>query len=259
MRNKGLVCLSGSCNEAAKCKGYCLSHYDDIYKDQLKKEICSVDDCNKHVLAIGLCSMHYNRIRTYGTTYRFLPPASVGLCQHITCTDLTQGKLLYCNAHNLEKRKKGYTTDKSNGLCQACGNATVEKDRRYKFCSDCKQFWHQLKHGVSGRQIREMIDRQNGRCAMCQKQSRLVIDHDHKCCPGDFSCGRCIRALLCHQCNLGIGNLQDDPALALIGAYYLMYQRHPKAKPEQVQQLLLSYLENLAVTNTPITPYAPAE
>lgn len=47
-------------------------------------------------------------------------------------------------------------------------------------------------------------DAQNGRCAICLGRSsrRLSVDHDHSCCPGKTSCGKCVRGLLCTMnCN----------------------------------------------------------
>jgi hypothetical protein len=41
----------------------------------------------------------------------------------------------------------------------------------------------------------------------------ISIDHDHRCCDGTYSCGQCVRAILCRNCNTGIGMLRDDPAL----------------------------------------------
>lgn len=41
------------------------------------------------------------------------------------------------------------------------------------------------------------------------------IDHDHTCCSGEWwqSCGKCIRGMLCHHCNVGLGNFHDDARL----------------------------------------------
>lgn len=52
-------------------------------------------------------------------------------------------------------------------------------------------------------------------CAACGSHERLHVDHDHGCCPAGSSprsCGRCVRAALCHGCNTALGLLREDPA-----------------------------------------------
>lgn len=60
-----------------------------------------------------------------------------------------------------------------------------------------------------------MLAAQGDGCAICGKSPqengrRLAVDHDHSCCPGKKSCGKCVRGLLCTACNHGIGRMEDD-------------------------------------------------
>lgn len=68
--------------------------------------------------------------------------------------------------------------------------------------------------GLSDMQYREILNTQNGGCAICGGQNsngrRLAVDHDHSCCPTERSCGQCIRGLLCENCNHGLGKFKDD-------------------------------------------------
>lgn len=48
-------------------------------------------------------------------------------------------------------------------------------------------------------------------CYVCSSSQNLCVDHDHSCCAGAKSCGKCIRGLLCRKCNTAIGLLDDDP------------------------------------------------
>lgn len=52
----------------------------------------------------------------------------------------------------------------------------------------------------------------------------LSVDHDHGCCPGERSCGRCIRGLICLRCNGALGLIGDSLIAASGMVQYL--QRH---------------------------------
>lgn len=79
---------------------------------------------------------------------------------------------------------------------------------------------------ITGAEADALLAEQGGGCAICgEPPSRraLDIDHDHSCCDGNFSCGKCIRGLLCSDCNMGIGKLGDrDPERLLAAAGYLL-------------------------------------
>lgn len=66
--------------------------------------------------------------------------------------------------------------------------------------------------------------RQGDTCAICHTppSTRLLdVDHDHNCCPGPKSCGRCVRGFLCNGCNTAIGRANDDPKRLRAAADYL--------------------------------------
>jgi Recombination endonuclease VII len=60
-------------------------------------------------------------------------------------------------------------------------------------------------YGITAEQYWALYDAQGGCCATCQRATgrtkRLAVDHDHACCAGPISCGKCVRGLLCGPCN----------------------------------------------------------
>ena len=67
-------------------------------------------------------------------------------------------------------------------------------------------------YNLTEEQYNEILIRQGGKCAIagCPELDNLVIDHDHSCCPGQESCGRCVRGLLCALHNYGLGYFKDN-------------------------------------------------
>lgn len=81
-----------------------------------------------------------------------------------------------------------------------------------------------LKHcyGITIEDFEMMIFEQNNKCAICQEEMTAPqVDHDHSCCEAGPACGTCVRALLCTNCNLGLGNFKDSPELLLRAVSYL--------------------------------------
>lgn len=87
---------------------------------------------------------------------------------------------------------------------------------------------HVTIHGITRKEKAEMLEDQGGVCAICGTDSPGAngweVDHDHECCPGKASCGECIRALLCLNCNSGISRFRDSPDL--LGRAILYLRRH---------------------------------
>ena len=67
-------------------------------------------------------------------------------------------------------------------------------------------------HKLTNEEFNLMLENQNGKCAICKNKftSTPVIDHDHSCCLGRYSCGKCTRGLLCGNCNRGLGQFKDN-------------------------------------------------
>ena len=132
------------------------------------------------------------------------------------------------------KKKTGLCRDcflksvNTNGeaKCITCGEATSEPRADY-----CKTCW--LNREVEGRKTTyrkyrlkswfklsldeydKMLKKQDNKCAIClidqsELSKSLSVDHDRSCCPGEKSCGECIRGLLCSNCNFAIGQFKDN-------------------------------------------------
>jgi len=118
-----------------------------------------------------------------------------------------------------------HTRDKLNTICKPCA---VQRTLAWQRANPdrSKPDWPSYRrHGLSDQDFQSLLDSQGGVCAVCGRPprpgERLAVDHDHGCCPGTWSCGKCVRGLLGQPCNQAAGMLRDSPTLADKLADYL--------------------------------------
>jgi hypothetical protein len=159
-------------------------------RERVKLPECTEDDCAEPVKAKGLCKMHYQRFLRHGHTMYRNRTTPAKPCAIETCDNHAYAKGL-CHAHYIKQRK-----------------------------------W---KHaGVDAARYQEMLQSQGGVCAICHqpetapdkasgKTKGLAIDHCHQS-------GK-IRALLCSNCNRGLGLFNDSVELLAKAREYVLYHK----------------------------------
>lgn len=104
--------------------------------------------------------------------------------------------------------------------------AHLEERREYNrlYAQRNREKHRQARYGITTEQYNALLESQGGGCALCgAKVNRggksLPIDHDHNCCPGRTSCGKCIRGVLCTKHNLLLGAVSDIAQLQAMIEY----------------------------------------
>jgi recombination endonuclease VII len=81
------------------------------------------------------------------------------------------------------------------------------------------------RYGLTLEAWKEMYAAQGGRCAICKRQNKkgvLVVDHCHAT--------KKVRGLLCLNCNLILGRLEDSPGWFVSASLYLGGTRATEAE-----------------------------
>lgn len=167
-------------------------------------KVCTVSGCDRKYVAKGYCNAHWMRAR--------------------------KGKPLDTPLRlvGLSKRRD----DQGRKKCSSCGEWLSASefhpkkgisDGLYAKCRTCLLRYNRaVKYGVTIECIDEMLIEQGGSCSICRRpiSDDYHVDHDHACCAGYKSCGRCVRGLLCSGCNLMLGMAKDSiPTLEAAIAY----------------------------------------
>lgn len=245
------ICSISDCGTAVYAAGMCRPHYRRarVYGDPLyvrPKKSCAVDGCDQPHHARGYCERHLARVLRNGV------PGPAGrvrserraLCLIEGCEKISSARGL-CPKHYQRLVRLGDPLEVPKGAhpdgpvrpCKWCGKEFDSRaEGRLLCCSEkCRRIVELLvksigKYSLTLTQYRAMWAAQAGTCKLCRQEpsgrSRvLAVDHDHTCCPGQSSCGKCVRGLLCDRCNNGLGCFGDNPRLLRAAADYV--ENHP--------------------------------
>jgi hypothetical protein len=216
------VCAYEGCPRDKWSKGWCSAHYIQQRKHGVEgmrplapREFtrCSVDGCEKVSYAFGACNGHYQQAKKFG--WGQLIPLQVinpdKICTFEGC-DKIRASGIHCQAHYKMVVKSrplvdiaAYTAQKGN-ICiiPGCGGDAHSK-------GTCALHRNASRFNLTKEKLAELYA--TNQCSICGDPPiarNLSIDHDHSCCPGQRSCGACVRGLLCNPCNVGIGFLRED-------------------------------------------------
>lgn len=250
---KELTCARDGCGQTfAPVKPnhvYC-SHECQHRQSRVRAASCAQEGCESRAFSRGLCQPHYDRLRRSGT----LPPLRFDrecvVCEKSFTTKAYQQ--ITCSADCLKVRKEQTQAERMRTSgCVRCG-LTFERTRKGggSYCPACERDYAReqrekdpekakaygrkqnlwVKYRMTPEQYDVLLAQQGGVCAICQCDDgdmALAVDHDHACCAGDRSCGRCIRGLLCGNCNNGLGRFDDDARRLRAAAEYLERTRQP--------------------------------
>lgn len=115
------------------------------------------------------------------------------------------------------KRNRGKMRD-GERECYLCrrwlSQSCFYKQKNDQYMTRCKRCNVLRNYGLTAVSYDELLKLQNNQCRGCGRTEieagTFCVDHDHSCCLGPGSCGKCIRGLLCNGCNTALGGVQDN-------------------------------------------------
>ena len=97
------------------------------------------------------------------------------------------------------------------------GQAYLDRERSNARGPRARKYHLKSRYKMTHDDYDALLERQGGVCAICKSADpgrkgsvSFPVDHDHSCCPGIMSCGKCIRGLLCHSCNGKLGWMEKN-------------------------------------------------
>jgi Recombination endonuclease VII len=107
-------------------------------------------------------------------------------------------------------------TDGIGSYCRPCQNAKA-KESRQRVHGGSRHYHLKRRYGLGAEEVQAMLLEQGELCPICERSLSVKdahVDHDHAT--------GAVRAVLCFNCNGGLGQFRDDPTSLVRAVAYLM-------------------------------------
>lgn len=177
--------------------------------------ICKYPNCGRpakyriQLLCIGHIAQQNHGKELSPLRRRTAPKDLKETCTFEGCSRKTyRGNL--CWTHDMQRANGTELTTiiepKRNLVCLV--NNCLGRNHAKGLCTNHYQLT--VKYSLSSERVVELFS--DPICEICGKTNiRYTVDHNHQCCSGHKSCGKCVRGILCYTCNLTLGHFNDDP------------------------------------------------
>lgn len=171
--------------------------------------------CKQHLAERSLASREARR--TQPRVHRFTPPGTAVPPGSKWCPDCDRVLTLE------EFPRTSATTTGRHTYCKPCHNARGRESMAK--IGGSRNYHLPRRYGITAQEFDLMLEAQGGLCAICRAAPAAHVDHDHAT--------NAVRELLCFNCNGGLGQFRDDPAVLLAAVAYLEKHASGSATTEQ--------------------------
>lgn len=130
------------------------------------------------------------------------------------------GLATYCKECQKEYSKSRYHSPEQHKQ-----RKMSEEANKVKRKESSRKWYLKSTYSLTIEQYDNMLVSQSGLCEICNTQitsNRFFdVDHDHACCNGYKSCGKCVRGLVCFNCNSVLGHSKESVPLLLSAVRYI--------------------------------------
>lgn len=209
-------CQVSGCLRIHYAKTYCYRHYKrwrragdpgPVLPNNRPEQLCAVDTCLRVVSCKGMCATHYAQLSRKGNTKAIEP----------------RSQMAYRDEHGRKWCSKCHQWKPVTTYSRSVGNS----DGLTTYCRPCDSDMGLFaKYGITRDEFNAKLESQGSVCPICGRHQdtqtkAFAVDHNHECCAGTKTCGKCIRDLLCGDCNAGLGFFRDNVEAMTRGVAYL--------------------------------------
>jgi hypothetical protein len=226
-------CSIENCTRPTLAKGLCASHYQSQRLQRVRAEARSVERECAHCgvcfsgkrLTADYCSMSCKQKARYKRRPKVKVERAATFCRECGVEIKRAANARYCSRKCMRrasvKRRRTTRVEEMQRICSVCGAAMpIELFVGARYCSAvCRRVSGRArKYGITGPSLYALTEAHGGRCALCGTEQPggkgdWHVDHCHD--SGE------VRGLLCHRCNVGLGNFRDDARLLRAAANYV--------------------------------------